>query len=101
MKTTISACQNDIILQDRILLLENTLHTVEGLRYTIHLPQSTRVSVPSSELSPPSPSPASECVPPWNQKGGGMATLAGSQFGRLERKPGTVHTKKMFRQKSK
>ncbi len=30
-----------------------------------------RFSVPSSELAPPTPSPASECVPPWNQRGGG------------------------------
>jgi hypothetical protein len=39
-----------------------------------------------------SPSPSSDCVPPpWNQKGGqhSLAGEGGSQFGRLERKPGT------------
>jgi hypothetical protein len=51
------------------------------------------MSVPSSELaSPPLPQAS---VSPRNQSGGG-ATLAcrwgggGSQFGRLERKPGTL-----------
>ncbi len=46
------------------------------------------MSVPSSELAPPpTPSPSSECVPPIGTKGGG-----GGQFGRLERKPGTLST---------
>ncbi len=30
-----------------------------------------RVSVPSSELGPPKPSPAGECVSPLGHKGGG------------------------------
>ncbi len=33
--------------------------------------QSTEVSVPSSQLAFPASSPGSECVPSWNQKGGG------------------------------
>ncbi len=44
---------------------------VEGLHYTY----STRVSVPSSDLAPSAPSPASECVPPpLKPKGGGDNT---------------------------
>jgi hypothetical protein len=34
---------------------------------------------PLSELAPSSPSPASECVPPWNQRGG--HSLAGEGAG--------------------
>jgi hypothetical protein len=47
------------------------------------------MSVPSSELGPPTPSHASECVPP-NQSGGDARLRVrgwGSQFGRLEKKP--------------
>jgi hypothetical protein len=47
-------------------------NTVEGLIYTY----STRVSVPSSELAPPPPLPQASVSPPWNQWGGGGATLA-------------------------
>ncbi len=39
---------------------------IEGLQYT----QSTRVSVPSSELGLPTPSPRKRvCLPPWTQRG--------------------------------
>jgi hypothetical protein len=55
------------------------------------------VSVLTSEFVPPAPSPESECVPPPGIRGGGggQQSLAGersgrSQFGRLERKPGTL-----------
>jgi hypothetical protein len=54
------------------------------------------VAVTPSELAPPAPSPACECVPLLEPMGG--ATLAcgwgdgGNQFGRLERKPGTLST---------
>ncbi len=55
------------------------------------------VSVPSSELAPPAPYPASECVPPWNHRGGRAHSLGGegverSWFGRLEKKPITLST---------
>ncbi len=70
------------------------VHSVEGLFYT----QSTRVSVPSSELGPPPAAltPQASVPPPWNQRGG-KATVAcglgvgGTQFGRLERKHGTLY----------
>ncbi len=41
----------------------------------------------------PTPSPASECMPPWAQRGGGgiLPRGRGSQFVRLERKPGTLY----------
>jgi hypothetical protein len=58
------------------------------------------MSATSSELAPPAPSPASECVPPLEPTGG-RTTLAwgwgdgGSQFGLLERKPGTLSTYSM------
>ncbi len=46
-------------------------------------------------MGPPTPSPASECVPPRNQRGGDTLALrvrgwGGSQFGRLEKKPSTL-----------
>jgi hypothetical protein len=44
------------------------------------------VSVPSSELAPPAPSPASECVPRWNQ--GGQHLLAGEGRGEPTRTNG-------------
>jgi hypothetical protein len=44
---------------------------IEGLYYT----KSTRVSVPSSELAPPAPSPTSECVPPGTKGEGGNTHL--------------------------
>jgi hypothetical protein len=55
------------------------------------------VSVPLSDLGPPSPFPTSECVPPWNQRGGGQHLPADdggrrTQFGRLERKPSFLST---------
>ncbi len=40
--------------------------------------------------SPPTPPPR-ECVPPRNQRGG-HTRMRGSQWGRLERKPGTLST---------
>jgi hypothetical protein len=46
---------------------------------------------PFVRIGPPPPS--SECVPPWNQRGGQHLLAVrgrGSQFGRLERKPGTL-----------
>ncbi len=58
------------------------------------------VFVPSSEMGPPAPPPpASECVPSLDPKVG-KATIpgvrpwgvGGAQFGRLERKPGTLYT---------
>jgi hypothetical protein len=44
-----------------------------------------------------SPRPLKRVCPPWNQRVGGQHSLAGegrggSQFGRLERKPGTLST---------
>ncbi len=53
------------------------------------------MSVPSSKLAPPAPSPASECVPPLEPKGGQHLLRVrgwGSQFGRLDRKSGTLST---------
>jgi hypothetical protein len=55
-------------------------------------------SVLLSELGPPTPSPASECVSLIGSKGGEQHSLAGergdggSQLGRLDRKPGTLYT---------
>ncbi len=58
--------------------------------------KSTTVSVPSSELGPPNPSPASECVSPLGTKGGGHTRLRvrgwGAQIGRLEKRPSTLST---------
>ncbi len=48
----------------------------------------SRVSVPSSELAPPSLSSASECVPFWNQGGGGQHSLEGEGAGEPIRKTG-------------
>ncbi len=47
--------------------------------------------VPSSELDPPTPSPASECVFPLDPKGRGQDSfvdegVGGTQFGRLDRR---------------
>jgi hypothetical protein len=57
---------------------------------------STTVYVPSSELGPPNPSPASACVPPPEQKGGANSVQVRgggeSQCGRLEKKPSTLST---------
>ncbi len=53
------------------------------------------MSVPSSEVGPPSLSPASECVPPPRTKGGAHLPAGEggvSQFGRLEKKPSTLST---------
>jgi hypothetical protein len=61
------------------------IHGVEGLYY---IPKCTRVSVPSSELAPPAPSPPLE--PGRNTRL--RVRGRGSQFGRLERKPGTLST---------
>ncbi len=56
--------------------------------------QSTTMSVPTSELGPPTPSPASECAPARNQRGGATSPtgeeVGGSQLGRLEKKPYTL-----------
>jgi hypothetical protein len=53
-------------------------------RKGIILSLETQAFSPSSELAPPVPSPTTECVPPpLNQR---------SQFGRLERKSGTLYT---------
>ncbi len=58
-----------------------------------------KMSVPSSELGPPTPSPTSECVSPLVPKGGeeqhSLAVAGegrGEQFGRLERMSGTLYT---------
>jgi hypothetical protein len=53
----------------------------------MHVPEC----VPSSELGPPTPFYASECVSSLGPKGGG-ATLPSGTFGRMERKPGTLYT---------
>jgi hypothetical protein len=67
--------------------------SVEGLVYL----EYSRVPVPSSELGPPTPSPASECVSPIGHKGGvGVSNTVlrvrgwGSQFGRMARMLGTL-----------
>jgi hypothetical protein len=67
--------------------------SVEGLYDTYR----TTVSVLSSELGPPTHSPASKGVPPPGTKGVGQHSPAGegvgrTQFGRLERKSGTLST---------
>jgi hypothetical protein len=51
------------------------------------------VSVPSLELGPPTPSPASECVSPLGPKEGEQHSLAdeGAQFRQIDRKPGTLY----------
>ncbi len=46
----------------------------------LYLEYGTRVSVSSSELATPAPSPASECVPPGT-KGGGQHSLVGKGAG--------------------
>ncbi len=52
------------------------------------------MSVHSSELGPPTPSPL--CLPPRTQRGRSNIRLRvrgwGAQFGRLERKPGPLNT---------
>jgi hypothetical protein len=52
-------------------------HSVEGFCYTL----STRMSVPSSELVPPAPSPASECLPHLAPNGREEHSLAGMEVG--------------------
>ncbi len=66
---------------------------VERLLYT----WNTRVSVPSSESGLPPPIwEASVTLPPWTQRGRSNTLLQvngwGTQFGRLDRKPGTLYT---------
>ncbi len=83
---------------------------VEGFYCTLSTRVSDcQVSVPSSEFAPPAPSPPSVCAPPPHgtkepKGGGGGGTclfsggqlslagkgVGGSQFERLERKPGTL-----------
>ncbi len=52
--------------------------------------------VPSSELGPPTPSPASECAPPPGTKGGAHSPagegVGESQFQRLEKRLSTLST---------
>jgi hypothetical protein len=48
------------------------------------------VSVPTSELGSPTPSPVSECVPHPGTKGGGGEGMGESPFRRLEKKPSTT-----------
>ncbi len=56
------------------------------------------MSVPSSELGPPYPSPASSCVPPPDQRREGTHSPAvegvegGFLFGRIKKKPTTLST---------
>ncbi len=60
----------------------------KGLQHKVHIYHSTTVSVLSSELSdcdPPTPCPASECVPP-------RLRVRGWGVGRLEKKPSTLST---------
>ena len=54
-------------------------NTVGGLQYT----QSTRVSVPSSELGPPPPTPQAKVAPPWplGPKWGGHILFRGREWG--------------------
>ncbi len=61
--------------------------------------ECTRISVPSSELGPSTPSPACEFVSPLDPKGGGGNTCGilgvkggGTQYGRLDKKPDTLYT---------
>ncbi len=65
---------------------------VEDLLYT----WSTRVSIPLSELGPPTPSPPSECVSPLGPKEGEQHSCGWgdgeTQFGRLDIKPGTLYS---------
>ncbi len=53
------------------------------------------MSVPSSELGPPPPTPQASVSPPLRPKGG-QHSLAGKgvgvQFGRLDRKVGALYT---------
>ena len=51
------------------------------------------MSVPSLELGPPTPSPASECVSPLGPKEGEQHSLAdeGAKFRQIDRKPGTLY----------
>jgi hypothetical protein len=51
----------------------------------------TRVSVPSSESAPPSPSLAIECVPPGTTGGQHLLAGGGTQFGRRWEKAWTLY----------
>ncbi len=63
-------------------------------KYHIYI-ENPRLS-PRRNWDPPTPSPASDCVPPlWNQRRGEIHSPAsegvgGAQFGRLEKKPSTL-----------
>jgi hypothetical protein len=57
--------------------------------------KSAKLSLQSSELAPPAPSPTSECCHPPLVSGGGTHSLAGeragrSQFGQRDRHSGTL-----------
>ncbi len=66
------------------------------VRWGVQSRQSARLSLQSSELAPPAPSPAGECCPHPSlaPRGGGTHSLAGrgggSQFGRRDRHSGTL-----------
>jgi hypothetical protein len=69
-------------------------HNTKYCTYMTRVPQCLS---PRPNWDSPTPSLASECVPPPEQKGGGTHShadegLGESQFGRLEKKPRTLST---------
>ncbi len=68
MKTTIiSACQSEPIVRQNFILKKHTAYC-RGIIPYIYLRVPECLSLRPNCLPPPSP--ASECVPLWNQKGG-------------------------------
>ncbi len=72
-------CSSTLIYQYRTFWIITLNHFCVGI-----IPYLHRVSVPSSELAPTALSPASECVPPLEPKGGWQHSLAGEGTGRAK-----------------
>jgi hypothetical protein len=87
-----------------LCLCDNMLLAKLQKRYTVNIVyrQSTRASVQSSELGPPTPSPASVCGSPPHVSWGGATPACvgggrGTQFRRLDRCSGTLYSNSFTR----
>jgi hypothetical protein len=67
--------RQNLLCMQRMNVIKNFCIAIDSLIFVgvegLYIPRVTRVSVPSSELVPKAPSPASECVPPLEPKVGG------------------------------
>ncbi len=79
---------------DKILSRYYCLWLVQSIVHPTEYTQRARLSVQSSELGHPTPSPASECCPTRESKGGDTLACGGggggTQFRRRDRHSGTL-----------